>query len=394
MKVLFCSYADYGHLYPLMPLAEEMRDAGHDVTFATGLEFEPLLRGLGFGVERAVGSLAMAVAGYVEQVMDPVPVGGDRFAAIRAFGKRMEAMRRSGAEPDPDLIAKAGLLEDRLLRSSRLDLVRVVGAIKPDLVVYEDTLRGAAFAAAELDVPAVAVSVLLLGQVDNARRMVAASTRALWAEVGSGPLPGTRDLYLNSCPPGFGGPVPGTRVRPVPWSQPGSAFPQWIGDPRARPLVYVTMGTVAFADRERMRATLTGLAQLPVDVLVSAKDPDSLGELPSSIRVERFVRQDMVLRHVDVVVHHGGSGTTVGCLANGVPQVVMPWMADQFQNARAVADSGVGLWQEEVTPDGVAGAVRRLIDDTDVAATAAYFQQVVAGMPGPETVVADLENLA
>lgn len=393
MKVLFCSYADYGHLYPLMPLAEEMRDAGHEVTFATGAEFEPLLRGLGFEVVRAVGSLALAVAGYVEQIMDPVPSGGDRFAAITAFGKRLEAMRRSGAEPDPDLLAKVGVLQDRLLRSARLDLIQVVGAVKPDLVVYEDTLRGAPFAAAELDIPAVAISVLLLGEVDIARKMNAVSAQALWAEVGSGPLPGTRDLHLNSCPPGFGGYVPGTRVRPVPWSQPGSAFPLWITDPRARPLVYVTMGTVAFADQERMRTTLAGLAQLPIDVLVSAKDPDSLGELPSTIQVERFVRQDMVLRHADVVVHHGGSGTTVGCLANGVPQVVMPWMADQFQNAKAVADAGVGVWQADVTAENVADAVRRVLDDSDIAEKTAYFQQVVAEMPGVDTVVADLENL-
>ena len=61
-----------------------------------------------------------------------------------------------------------------------------------------------------------------------------------------------------------------------------------------------------------MREALAGLIELPVDVLVaigSYFDPTQLGPLPDSVRVERFVRQDLVLRQVDLAAHHGGSGT-------------------------------------------------------------------------------------
>src|SRR4029077_11635682 len=48
MRVLFCSLPAYGHLYPLLPLAIACRDAGHEVEFATGDDFVPRLRRLGF----------------------------------------------------------------------------------------------------------------------------------------------------------------------------------------------------------------------------------------------------------------------------------------------------------------------------------------------------------
>jgi UDP:flavonoid glycosyltransferase YjiC (YdhE family) len=40
---------------------------------------------------------------------------------------------------------------------------------------------------------------------------------------------------------------------------------------------------------------------------------------------------------------HGGSGTADGALAAGVPVVVVPLFADQFENGRRLADGGAGL---------------------------------------------------
>ena len=65
----------------------------------------------------------------------------------------------------------------------------------------------------------------------------------------------------------------------------------------------------------------------------------------------------------DVVVHHGGSGTTLGALASGVPQVVLPQGADQFANADALDAAGVAvrLLPEEVNADAVAERTHRLL---------------------------------
>gem|GEM_PF-943165 len=44
MRVLFASLGTHGHTYPLLPLAAAARDAGHEVTFATGEGFAEVLR--------------------------------------------------------------------------------------------------------------------------------------------------------------------------------------------------------------------------------------------------------------------------------------------------------------------------------------------------------------
>jgi MGT family glycosyltransferase len=135
-----------------------------------------------------------------------------------------------------------------------------------------------------------------------------------------------------------------------------------------RPVVYLTLGTVGWGTVDLLRLALAGLSELPLDVLVaigSHFDPTQLGPLPDSVRVERFVRQDLVLPRVDLAVHHGGSGTLLAAAAAGVPQLAMPMGADQFQNAEALAISGAGvaLPQGGVTAAAVRDGVRQLIDD-------------------------------
>ena len=51
----------------------------------------------------------------------------------------------------------------------------------------------------------------------------------------------------------------------------------------------------------------------------------------------------MLGRRTAVVVGHGGSGTTFGALAAGVPVVIVPLFADQFANAERVAEAGAAL---------------------------------------------------
>jgi len=50
-----------------------------------------------------------------------------------------------------------------------------------------------------------------------------------------------------------------------------------------------------------------------------------------------------VLREAAVVCCHGGSGTTFGTLAAGVPLVILPMFADQPANGRRLTATGAGL---------------------------------------------------
>jgi UDP:flavonoid glycosyltransferase YjiC (YdhE family) len=120
----------------------------------------------------------------------------------------------------------------------------------------------------------------------------------------------------------------------------------------ARPLVYVTLGTM-FSNTEVFRVILDGLALEDVDVLVtvgSDGDPAALDPLSHNASAARFVPQATVLPRCAKVDHHGGGGTTFGALAQGVPQVVVPQGADNFSNAERLEAAGAA---RTVLPDAV-----------------------------------------
>lgn len=72
-----------------------------------------------------------------------------------------------------------------------------------------------------------------------------------------------------------------------------------------------------------------------------------------------------LLKHAAVFVHHGGIGTLSQGFAAGIPQLVMPMMHDQHDNAQRLERLGAGLSLSVAafTPDRVAASLRRLLDD-------------------------------
>jgi MGT family glycosyltransferase len=164
--------------------------------------------------------------------------------------------------------------------------------------------------------------------------------------------------------------------------------------------VYLTLGTVPFLALPVLRAAARGLAALDVDVLVAVgphSDPSALGRLPAHVRVERFVPQAALLEYVDLVVHHGGSGTTLASLSRGRPQLVLPQeLPDQAVNAANVAAAGAGLVlsSDEATADTVADRAADLLATPGYAARAGHIQQEIDRMPGPSDIVPVLHRLA
>jgi MGT family glycosyltransferase len=163
------------------------------------------------------------------------------------------------------------------------------------------------------------------------------------------------------------------------------------------PLVYVTMGTV-FNDPEPLRRAVEGVRDLPVRVLATvgpAAAPEALGDQPDHVRIERYVPQTAVLPHCDAVVSHAGSGTVLGALTLGLPQVCLPQGADQFMNADAVAASGTGLAIDPgaVSPAAIGVAVATVLDQEKYRIAASSVASSIAAMPSPDDVAAVLESL-
>jgi UDP:flavonoid glycosyltransferase YjiC (YdhE family) len=319
MRVLFVSLASVGHTYPLIPLAVAARDVGHEVHFAAG-----------------------------EHVHAPLAANG-----LRPF-RPADAFYEVYAED----------LEPELAR------------LRPDLVVHEWGVPGAAVAAQRAGIP---------GLWHGFGRMF---PDGIGLERPTGGRP-----HLDICPPSlqdkdFLATEHRIALRPVPFSAP-AALPTWARDDL--PLVYVTLGT-AFGTPEVLTTVIDGVAPLAVRVVVAAGrvGVERLGDLPDNVRALPWVSQADLLPHVDLVVHHGGSGTTLGALTVGAPQLVLPQGADQYGNADALTASGAALRlpHDELSADTVAEYARTLLARNGSARDAArVIAEEIARMPSPDEIV-------
>src|SRR3954454_3883971 len=150
------------------------------------------------------------------------------------------------------------------------------------------------------------------------------------------------------------------------------------------------MGTV-FGNVDRWRSAALEMAESACEVLVSTGpgiEPGALGDLSELVHVEQEVPQSQVLPYVDLVVHHGGTGTVIGSLASGLPQIVMPQGADQFWNADHLAAEGACRIVSADAPTGsIAAAVTALREQRAPERVAARrLGDVIAAMPSPDSI--------
>ncbi len=156
-------------------------------------------------------------------------------------------------------------------------------------------------------------------------------------------------------------------------------LPDWW-DGSDEPFVYVTFGSVAGGlpiGPATYRAVLKAVEGLHARVLLTVgltADVHSIGPVPPNVHVEAWVPQQDAVAGARVVVCHGGSGTTFGALAAGVPLVMIPIWADQPANARAIAAAGAGL---VVTPS--AGGIDKMhaLDTVDAPRIRAAIESVL-----------------
>ncbi|MCW5651861.1 MAG: glycosyltransferase family 1 protein [Ramlibacter sp.] len=85
-------------------------------------------------------------------------------------------------------------------------------------------------------------------------------------------------------------------------------------------------------------------------------------ELPPSVLWQSFVPMGALLPRARALVHHGGIGTTADALRAGLPQLVVPFAWDQFDNGARVAALGAGLVlpARRVRPGNLARRLQRL----------------------------------
>jgi UDP:flavonoid glycosyltransferase YjiC (YdhE family) len=386
MRILFTFVGGQGHYDPLVPLARAARALGHEVTFACRASMVPVVGHDGFP--------AVAVGPDVPDPLAPGPLAP-------RDGGREERVLRDGFVGTSAPARAAGLLARFRARP-------------PDVVVADEVDVGATVASERARIPRARVVTLVAGgffrpdvvagRLDEVRR-----AHGLPAD----PALDALDRLTTLAPfppslrdPAFPLPAHARHLRPPALEPPDDPTGRDTrerdlpdrGD--RRPLVVVTLGTVFVAESGDLLArVLGGLGRLPVRVACALGrhlDPATLGTVPPNVTVHGFVPLAHLLRGAAALVSHGGSGSVVAAAALGVPAVVLPMGADQPHNARRVESLGIGLVLDAwtATPDDLAAAVERVLDEPGVRDALERLRAEAAALPTATDAVRWIDALA
>ncbi len=382
MRIL-CTYAGgSGHADPLVPVADAVRAAGHDVAF--------------FGRRSAAAALDANGFTLFPDTDDRALAAGEDAPITPLLELDMEREYR-------DLHGFA----DRIARARMAGTLELADHWRPDLLVCDEADYGSMLGAERLRLPHATVLTNASGSFLRAVD-IAEPLDAIRVKLGLPPDPRltmpARDLVIAPFPPSFRDPafpLPGNAISISPdlgRSLPRSA-PDWLSHLPDGPTVYFTLGTIFNHESgDLFDRVLAGLRDLPVTVIVTVGrsiDPDRFGPQPDNVHVERYVPQTVLLPHCDLVVNHGGSGSVIGALAYGLPLVVLPMGADQLPNAQRCVQLGVGVTLDavRVTPRSIRDTTSALLRDAQAREAAERIRDEIASLPGPEATVPMLERL-
>lgn len=376
MRVLFSCLANAGHTFPLLPLATAARDAGHDVIFATGTDMHDPLRAGGF---------------------EPVTAGCSIGEAAVAAAEERFGFEPAELDPEQRLELGPEIFGNILPRRFLDDLEPLLEEYAPEAVIYDSANNGVELAARRSGTPALAHGLgPWVREGFEQHRQTLERFTALHGIPAAEARPPYFDIYPDSLQDKeFTENERRIALRPVPFGDSGE-LPDVVTETE-EPLVYLTYGT-GFGTPDSLHAAAEALAALPVRVLVAtgpSVDPEALGELPERVTAVSWVPQAKVLEHASLVVHHGGSGTTLAALGAAVPQVVLPLGADQFANSDAVSDSGAGrcLHPAELTGENLRAMAGEVLESQTARTASARLAAEIAAMPAPETVARRLGEL-
>lgn len=383
-----------GHLYPLVPILDELRVRGHEIALCTLATEAPNMMARGFDT-RPIDAAIEAIEHDDWRTTNPR--AGLR-NAVRAFEAR-------GQHDGPDLR-------------------RAIAEYSPDAVVVDINCFGgqsaaeawggpwASFCPYPLPLsssdappfgPGLAPARGVAGRLRDRlagplirgvyERTMLPPLNAARRELGLPVLASADDwirgmplvLYLTAEPfeyPRWDWPDTIVMVGPCDWN-PEADVPQWIDEIRD-PVVLVTTSSEFQNDGRLVHAAVEALAGEPFLVVATLPAADLASDtLPDNVRVERFLPHGRLLRSAVCAITHGGMGATQKALAHGVPVCAVPFGRDQFEVARRVEVAGAGsrLPANRLRPDRLRSHVHEAIGRREGARRVADAFAAAGGAP-------------
>jgi UDP:flavonoid glycosyltransferase YjiC (YdhE family) len=399
MRVLFTTRGSSGHVGPLAPFAHACLRAGYEILVSAQRQFE--------------GNVTRSGLPF-SPVGEP---GRDEWMPLMASFAKLDIDTANQV-----MISQffAGLD----LRAELPALRALVESWRPDVIVRESWEFGSTLVAELHQVPVVRVGLGLAEMEESSIRLAAAEVDKARGEEGLPSDPEGERLadavYMTTIPaeledPNVTAPARTSRFRFEVAAGAEELLDWWPGNPD--PLVYLSFGSVAAGAHlpyypALYRSAIEALSPLPIRLLVTvgdaAREIGELGRVPPNVHVETWVKHDEVAQRADVIVCHGGFGSTLGSLAHGAPLVILPlFSSDQWANGEAVVRAGAGVTVADdrtvrnvldlpgsETLGRLAAAVTSVLNDPSYGREAGRIAEAMRSLPPVDESVQLLEQAA
>jgi UDP:flavonoid glycosyltransferase YjiC (YdhE family) len=333
-RILWLNWSGGGNLPPSLGIARVLTGRGHEVAFAGRPEMVPRVKTAGF---RAIELT-------------------DAYAQVERYPQGSFLTRMSCYLTSPAVEAQ---------------VMSVVASEAPDLLLIDAMFPAALAHAPMFKRPtAIFVHTFVFRQLDMWRKMFA-TLDGMRRQAGFEGLPGLDQLW-RACDRIVSTSLAAFDAPPLPgWELVRHAGPvledekfaipailPWPEDDPT-PLVLVSFST-GFEQRnvDKVQRALDALAALSVRAVVTTGGIIAPNEVatPENAVVLNYAAHDPIMRRAALVMTHGGHGTAMRALCQGVPLVLIPGLAgDQPFVAAAVQEWGAGI---ALPGDADTGAMR------------------------------------
>ncbi|MFD2621827.1 glycosyltransferase [Streptomyces chumphonensis] len=360
-------------IFGIVPLAQEMRNAGHEVLMAAPENCMPTI------MNAALPAVPVSSKAMQEALVD----------------------RRGVRVPIPEDLHERYIFNGRTFgryAASCLEgLLALVDRWPPDVVVGGALAFAAPLVAAYAGVPYVKQAIDM-GEPRTIDLAAAAELAPEMEQLGLYDMP-RPDLFIDICPPSlrpWDAPV-AQLMRYVPYST-QRPVQSWTYRRSDRPRVLVSAGSRVTPDSDFgiLRGLVDKVSQLDVEVLVAAPEDvaQRLQPLPPHVRAG-WIPLPQAAPKCDLVVHHAGGNTTMGYASYGVPQILVPYLPYCVDYSERLSRYGAAtmILPEEDSAENIVQACARVLTDPAYRERAADLAAEISGLPNMFEVVGTVESL-
>ena len=281
MRFLFTMHPAFGHFHAMVPLAQACKEHGHEVAFATGKSFGPVIRR----------------NGYLH-----FPCGLDFDGSTDIFEALPGWSANEAKHPTDGLQQLYGFIQELAPRMAD-DLIGLVSAWRPDVIVRDPVEFGGYIAAEYHGLPH---ATPIWATYISAKALCPEAVGELRRRYGLPDDPGLdtldRYLVLDFLPSSWTFPnLPYPRVAhrfcapPFDLSSGDARLPDWLSTLPHQPTVYATLGTTFNRSPGTFQAILTALSTEPVNLIMTVgRSMD-----PTAIWATTRPRQDRAIYSTD-----------------------------------------------------------------------------------------------